>query len=95
MEPISIITNLISGLIGGNLTGAALKDKSLGAIGNSITGLIGGAAGGYLATILGFLNTLGLADMSVGSILANVGSGLVGGGVLTAIVGFIKKMMTK
>lgn len=95
MDMVTLVTNLISGLIGGNLLGAAWKEKSLGAIGNSIAGLIGGAAGGYIAQAVGVLNSMGMADMTVGSILGNVGSGVVGGAVLTAIFGIIKKAVSK
>lgn len=95
MDMITMATNLISGLVGGNLLGAAWKDKSLGAIGNSIAGLVGGVAGGYIAQAVGLLSAVGMADMSIGSILGNVGSGVAGGAVLTAIVGIIKKATTK
>ena len=37
----SLIINLISGAIGGNVAGAILKDLSLGTTGNSIVGILG------------------------------------------------------
>lgn len=95
MDLVSLAVNLVSGLVGGNVAGAAWKDKSLGAIGNSIAGIIGGAAGGYIMQAVGMLNSLGVADMSISSLLGNVGSGVVGGAVLTAIAGMIKKSMSK
>ncbi len=95
MDIMSLAINAISGLVGGNLGGMALKDKSLGAMGNSLAGLVGGVAGGYIMTAVGLLNTMGMADMSVGSILAGVGSSAVGGALLTAICGFIKGAMNK
>lgn len=42
MDMVGLAVSAISGLVGGNLSGVAFKDKSLGAIGNSIAGLIGG-----------------------------------------------------
>jgi len=35
MDIISLIIEVVSGAVGGNVAGAALKEKSLGAIGNS------------------------------------------------------------
>lgn len=95
MDIVGLIINLVSGLIGGNAAGLALKDKSLGAIGNSIAGLIGGAAGGYILQAVGLLTTMGMADMTVGSVLGHLGTGVISGGVLTAIVGFIKNAIVK
>ena len=94
MDIVSTLISLISGGIGGNILGSAWKDKSLGAIGNSIAGVIGGAAGAYIMQAVGILNTLGLGSMSVNSLLGNVGSSAVGGAILTAIVGLIKSSMS-
>jgi len=43
-----LVLSLISGGVGGNIAGALLKQFSLGPIGNSIVGILGGAAGGAL-----------------------------------------------
>ena len=48
------IASLIIEAVGGNVVGAALKDKSLGAIGNSIAEIVGGGVGGtILQTVMG------------------------------------------
>lgn len=93
MDIIGAIVNLVSGGIGGNITGAALKDKSLGAIGNTIAGAVGGVIGGYILQAVGVLSSLGLADMSIGSMATDAGGSLICGAILTAIVGFVKKKM--
>jgi uncharacterized membrane protein YeaQ/YmgE (transglycosylase-associated protein family) len=49
------IISLISGIIGGNIAGSALKEQSLGTLGNSIAGLVGGGLGGQLLSALGVL----------------------------------------
>ncbi len=95
MDIVGLLVNAVSGLVGGNILGAGWKDKSLGVLGNSIAGLIGGAAGGYIMQAVGLLQTVGMADMSVTSILGSVGSAGAGGAILTAIVGIIKKSMAK
>jgi uncharacterized membrane protein YeaQ/YmgE (transglycosylase-associated protein family) len=49
------IISLLSGIIGGNLAGGAMKEQSLGTLGNSIAGLVGGGLGGQLLSALGVL----------------------------------------
>lgn len=49
-----LIIQLISGAVGGNIIGALLKKFSLGVVGNSIAGLVGGGLGGqFLGNMLG------------------------------------------
>jgi len=48
MDITSLIVEAVSGAVGGNVAGAALKNKSLGAIGNSIAGIVGGGVGGTI-----------------------------------------------
>ncbi|MFI4963350.1 MAG: hypothetical protein ACHP6H_05790 [Legionellales bacterium] len=95
MDIIGLVTNLVSGAVGGNVAGAGLKDKSLGTLGNTLAGLVGGVAGDYILQAVGFLNSMGMADMSMGNILGQVGTGAVSGGVLTAIIAFAKSAMNK
>jgi hypothetical protein len=42
MNITSLIIQLISGAVGGNVAGAAMKESSLGTLGNSIAGIVGG-----------------------------------------------------
>jgi uncharacterized membrane protein YeaQ/YmgE (transglycosylase-associated protein family) len=93
MDFISVLINLVSGGVGGNIAGAGLKDKSLGMIGNTIAGAIGGTAGAWIIKALGVLSSFGLTDMSMGSIIGAVGTSAVSGGVITAIVAMIKDRM--
>jgi uncharacterized membrane protein YeaQ/YmgE (transglycosylase-associated protein family) len=95
MDIVSTLISLASGGIGGNVAGSLSKENSLGALGNTVAGLVGGAAGGYILQAVGFLNAMGLGDLSVGSILGNVGASGAGGVVLTALVGMIKNAMNK
>lgn len=100
MEFLSMLIPIIAGIIGGNAAGAsnALKKFSLGPVGNSIVGLLGGAAGGQ---ILGMLTghpaaeaaTAGSAD--IGSIIAGLVGGGAGGGVLMSVVGALRNKFTK
>ena len=95
MNIISLIIEAISGAVGGNVAGAAMKDKSLGAVGNSIAGIVGGGLGGtILQSIMGNAATGG-GSLDMTTILSNVAGGGVGGAILMAIVGIIKNKMAK
>lgn len=50
MNIASLLIQLISGAAGGNAAGSMLKQFSLGPVGNSILGLIGGGVGGQILT---------------------------------------------
>ena len=49
---INLIIQLIAGAVGGNAAGAASKDISLGTLGNTIVGAVGGVGGGQLLSAL-------------------------------------------
>jgi uncharacterized membrane protein YeaQ/YmgE (transglycosylase-associated protein family) len=50
MDITSLLIQLVSGAVGGNIAGMGLKKYSLGTLGNSIAGILGGGIG---AQILG------------------------------------------
>jgi hypothetical protein len=96
MDITSLIVELVSGAVGGNVAGAAMKEKSLGTAGNSIAGIVGGGIGGAILQAVmggGAAGAGGALDMS--NILSNVGGGGVGGAVLMIIVALIKNQMAK
>ena len=87
-----IIIQLIAGVIGGNAAGAAAKNLSLGTLGNSIAGIVGGGIGGQILSALG---AGGAEGLDLGAIVQSVAGGGVGGAVLLAIVGAVKKAIAK
>jgi uncharacterized membrane protein YeaQ/YmgE (transglycosylase-associated protein family) len=94
MDIITLIISLISGAVGGNIAGAALKDQSLGTLGNSIAGILGGGIGGMiLQSLLGV--PAGGGGLDLGSLIGNIASGGVGGGILMVIIGLIKGAMAR
>lgn len=103
MDILNLIITLVSGVVGGNVAGAAMPDKSLGAIGNSITGLLGGGVGELVLRLLGIAATTAAtgdatgsaAHLDFASILSSIIAGGAGGGALTAIVGIIKDALAK
>ena len=88
-----LIIQLLSGAVGGNVAGSLMKKLSLGTIGNSIVGILGGGLGGQLLGVLGLAT--GGNGMDIASILGSIASGGVGGGVLMAIIGAVKKALKK
>jgi uncharacterized membrane protein YeaQ/YmgE (transglycosylase-associated protein family) len=93
MEIVNLIISLVSGAIGGNVAGAAMKDKSLGTLGNSLSGILGGGIGGAILQFLGLVTKDG--GVTLTSILENIASGGVGGGILMAIIAAIKGAAAK
>ena len=79
MDITSLIVEAVSGAVGGNVAGAAMKDKSLGTIGNSIAGIVGGGLGGtILQSVMGSA-AAGGGGMDMQSILANVAAAALAG----------------
>lgn len=89
-----IIIQLVSGAVGGNAAGSIMKKLSLGTLGNSLVGILGGGLGGQLLGMLG-LGVGGGGELDIASITSSVAGGGIGGGVLLAIVGAVKKAMAK
>ena len=93
MNIISLIVEVISGAVGGNVAGAAMKENSLGTVGNSTAGIVGGGLGGTLLQMVMGSAATGGGSMDLTSILSNVAGGGVGGAILMAIIGIIKNKM--
>jgi len=80
----SLIIQLVTGAVGGNVIGALVKKFSLGFLGNTVAGVVGGGLGGSL-----------LGGALGGGMVGQVGSAAAGGGILMVIVGLVKSMMAK
>ncbi|KRA97236.1 DNA methyltransferase [Devosia sp. Root685] len=97
---VPILVQLIGGGAGGNVIGQLAKNLSLGTSGNTIVGAIGGLVVTWLAGRIPGLDTLvgaaaGTGGLDLGALAGQGATGLVGGGVLTAIVGIVKSAMAK
>lgn len=101
---VPILVQLIAGGAGGNVLAQVIKSLNLGPAGNTIVGALGGIAGTWLASMVPGLDglvgaaataggTAGGIDM--GALLGQGATGLVSGGILTAIVGAVKSAMAK
>lgn len=89
-----ILIQLLGGAVGGNLFGKLFKNLSLGTIGNSIAGILGGGIGGQLLGMLG-VDAAASGELDIASILQTLGASGAGGGTLMAVVGLVKKAMSK
>ncbi len=89
---VNLIIQLVAGAAGGNLAGSLLKQYNLGALGNSIAGIVGGGLGGQLLGMLVGTGESG-GGMDIGSVIAQIAGGGVGGGILLGLVGLIRQML--
>src|SRR5262249_11099961 len=95
MNIISLIIEIISGAVGGNVAGAAMKENSLGNLGNSIAGIVGGGLGGKLfPRITGNVESGG-GSLGLKSSTGKFAWGGGGGGILLAVFGLNKNQMAK
>lgn len=85
---ISFVLSLLSGAVGGNLAGNAMKKYDLGMLGNTVAGLIGGAIGGPVTNML-----MSHPETLFGVLTNILGSG-VGGAIIMIVVGLIKNAFT-
>ena len=89
---INLIIQLIAGAIGGNAAGAA-KDISLGALGNTIAGAVGGVCGDQLLTAPIPMMAGGGNNVDIGTLASQAIGGGVAGAIVAAVVGLIKNKM--
>lgn len=103
---LTLIVQLVSGAVGGNIVGSLMKNLSLGTLWNSVSGIVGGVAGGKILEMLTGAEGAGEAvaaaaesatssGFDLEGTLKQVAGGGVGGGVVMAIIGFVKKAMNK
>ena len=92
---INLIIQLISGAVGGNIAGSAMKDYNLGPLGNSIAGIIGGGIGGQILSHFSPAMAQAATTLDWGAIVGQVASGGIGGAILMVVVGMLKGMMAK
>ena len=81
-------------MVGGGVVGGMVKKVAMGMLPKLLAGGLGGIGGaGILASVLGGGDASSAMDM--GSLINNIGGGLVGGGALTGIAGMVMGAMKK
>ena len=92
-EYLPLIIQLISGAIGGNIAGKIFANFSMGSLGNSAAGILGGGLGGSLLMMMDFseagAETTGVLNLE--TLLGSIAAGGVGGLAVMAIVGGLRR----
>lgn len=94
MDIVSLVIQVISGVVGGNAAG--MSKQSMGPLLNSIFGGVGGViVGQILAAITGEPGAAMAAggSLDMAAIISSIVGGGAGGAVLTFVAGFIKSKM--
>jgi hypothetical protein len=89
---VPLLIQLIGGGAGGNIAGSLLKNIDLSKLAQTIIGIVGGIASGQAVNWMGILESV-LGAGGAGEMVGQAGVSGVGGAVLVAIVGLIKKAM--
>ncbi len=96
MDILTLLIQLISGAIGGNVAGSLQKNISLGTLGNTLAGLIGGGIGGQiLQSALNLPSVVGETALDPMALLTQIASGGVSGGVALALVSLLRGLTAK
>lgn len=92
-----IIIQIVTGVIGGQAVGAAIKQVAMGQLPKLLAGGIGGVAGG--AILSSFMGGAAGADPAavgaIGPLIDDIIGGAGGGAILTGIVGAVMNSMKK
>jgi len=78
MNVTTLIIQLLCGAVGGNVAGSLMKKSSLGTVGNSIAGILGGGIGGQILGMLTGGAAAAAGGLDAGSIISSVLGGASG-----------------
>ncbi len=95
MDFTTLAIQLLSGAAGGNIIGQAVRNLSLGFLGNTLAGIVGGGLGGQILQHLLGVAAANPGALDIGAIATQVAGGGVGGGVLMVIVALLRKLFTR
>ena len=93
LDLIALAVQWASGVVGGNAAGSLFRSLSLGLLGNSLAGLIGGGVGSQLVnSSLRLAATPALADgLDLSTLLTQAAAGGIGGVMAALLVGLMTK----
>ncbi len=96
MDILTLLIQLVSGAIGGNAAGSLKPNISLGTLGNTLAGLIGGGIGGQiLQAALNLPSVAGGGALDPMALLTQIVSGGASGGVALALVSLLRGLTAK
>ncbi len=87
---VNLIIQVIAGAFGGIVAGAVMKDYSLGTMGNTLAGAVGGGVGGFI--LLRLLPSLQNAASALdwGAFLGLVAGSTLAGAILTLVSAMVR-----
>lgn len=94
MNILPLLIQLASGAVGGNIVSCGCEKIGLGPIVSSLTGMVGGEVGArvlQLVTLSGHIEHA--SDVQI--FLTSVLGGATGGAAMTALLGWIKEMLSR
>jgi uncharacterized membrane protein YeaQ/YmgE (transglycosylase-associated protein family) len=90
----NFIIQVITGVLGGHAAAIAAKEHSFGAVGHTLTGLIGGALSGFFLQTLASTVVTGAGDLNeprMAEVVVLQGlTGAIAGAIATLATGFTK-----
>lgn len=95
MDLTTLAIQLLSGAAGGNIVGQALRNLSLGFLGNTLAGLVGGGLGGQILQHLLGIAAANPGALDIDSLATQVAGGGVGGGILMIVVALLRKLFAR
>lgn len=94
MDFVALLIQLVAGATGGNIAGSLLRRMSLGPIGNTIAGMVGGGIGNVMLNgVLGPGQVAALAVLDPGAVIGEIAAAGVGGGVMMVLVGLLRQAL--
>ena len=95
MDVVALLIQLVAGATGGNIAGSLLRRMSLGPIGNTIAGMVGGGIGNVMLNgVLGPGQVAALAVLDPGAVIGEIAAAGVGGGVMMVLVGLLRQALS-
>jgi uncharacterized membrane protein YeaQ/YmgE (transglycosylase-associated protein family) len=86
LDPVSVITWLVVGIVAGWLAGLVMKGSGYGVVGDLIIGLIGAFVGGFLFSLVGG---------AYGGLLGSILIAFIGACILIVVVRFVTRGRTR
>jgi hypothetical protein len=97
MDPalVTMAVQALSGAAGGNVIGAVAKNLSLGGLGNTLAGALGGGLGSALLSNVLNLPGIDTAAVDPMAILGQVAQGGGAGAAATLLIGILRGLFSK
>jgi uncharacterized membrane protein YeaQ/YmgE (transglycosylase-associated protein family) len=95
MDLFTLLVQLVCGATGGNFAAKLFPRQDLGAGGNSLAGMIGGALGSSILSSLAGIGPAPITGPDIGHLLAQAAGGTAGGGALAMIVAILKNLVQR